>query len=98
MSKTTGNKIVVSKKGKTFILSDRKTGKSLYHVVDTPIYEAFDLDTPFLSGMGSAFNVSGNYYSFRKYLARNNDYQAIASDWKKVGIYLIEALSLFNHK
>lgn len=98
MEKILKNKVSVSKKGTEFVISDRKTGKSLQHIIDTPIYDMFELDHPFLSGIGSAFNVAGNYYSFRRYLSTNDDYSAIRSDWRKVGAAFLEVLSSLKEK
>lgn len=89
---------VITKKNHTYTISDKKTGKSLYHIVDVPVYDNFDLDKPLLSGFGCVMNVPGNYYSFKKYLSNNDDYHAMISDWKKIGIYFIEALSLYKGK
>lgn len=88
----------ITKKKHVYTLSDKNTGKVLYHIVDVPVYDAFDLEKPFLSGVGSVINVAGNYYSLKKYLSKNNDYDAMMSDWKKVGAYFMEALSLYKEK
>lgn len=41
--------------------------------------------TSFFQGIGSSFNVFGNYYTFRRLRAKNADEAAIASDWSVVG-------------
>ena len=98
MEKILKKKLIISKKGNRFIFSDKNTGKPLFHVTDSPTYAAFDLDKPILSGVGSLFNVAGNYYSFRKYLANNDDSKAMASDWEKVGMAFLDALSVSKNK
>lgn len=89
---------VITKKNHTYTISDKNSGKRLYNIMDVSVYDNFNLDKPLLSGLGSMMNVSGNYYSFKKYLSNNDDYHAMVSDWKRIGIYFIEALSLFKGK
>ncbi len=94
----TKKNFVITKKKHTYTISDKKSGKSLYHIVDVPVYDNFNIDRPLLSGLGSVMNVPGNYYSFEKYLKNNDDYHAMVSDWEKIGNYFIEALSLYKGK
>lgn len=96
MKKDLRNRTIISKRGNRLAVHDKRSGMELYHVIDTPVYEAFDLDTPFLSGMASVSGVPGNYYSFHKYLATNDDNRAIASDWKNVGIAIWDSLFAFK--
>lgn len=98
MRTKTKRNFVITKKNNTYTVSDKESGTSLYHITDTPVYDNFDLDKPLLSGLGSIMNVSGNYYSFKEYLSNNDDYHAMVSDWKKIGVYFIEALSLYKEK
>jgi hypothetical protein len=79
-------------KDTTYVIYDKDTGKPVCRLVDKPVYDKFDLDKSFLSGMGSAFNIPGNYYSFDRYLNGNDDTAAIASDWNKVGAALWNAM------
>ena len=69
----TKKNFVITKKKHTYTISDKKSGKSLYHIVDVPVYDNFSIDRPLLSGLGSVMNVPGNYYSFEKYL-KNKTY------------------------
>ena len=94
----TKKNFVITKKKHTYTVSDKKSGKSLYNIVDVPVYDNFNIDRPLLSGLGSVMNVPGNYYSFEKYLKNNDDYHAMVSDWEKIGNYFIEALSLYKGK
>lgn len=96
MRTKTKKNFVVTKKNHVYTISEKKSGKSLYHIMDVSVYDNFDLEKPVLSGLGSVMNVPGNYYSFEKYLSNNNDSQAIISDWRKVGSYFLEALSLYK--
>lgn len=98
MKTKTKKNFVVTKKNNTYTISDKESGMSLYHIVDVPVYDSFNLEKPFLSGLGSVINVAGNYYHFKKYLSNNDDFRAITSDWKKVGVYLMEALSFYKEK
>jgi hypothetical protein len=67
--------------------------QSLPQVEDKPTYDKFDLDKSFLSGMGSVFNIFGNYYSFDDYLSEADDVKDLSSDWDKVGAALWNAMS-----
>lgn len=84
---------VKTKKGTAYVIYDKLTHKPLCHVMDKPTYHHFDLEDSFLSGIGSAFNIPGNYYTFQQYLQHNDDASAIASDWQKVGAALWDAMS-----
>ena len=90
--------IVVSKKGSQYVVTDKQTGRRLYQVEDKPVYDAFELKHSFIAGIGSSIGVAGNYFSFKKYLETNNDADAIASDWKQVGMSFLEVLSEWKCK
>ena len=92
------NRIVVSKKGNKYVVTDLNTGKRLYQVEDKPVYDAFNLENSFLFGMGSSINFAGNYFSFKKYRETNDDEYAITSDWEKIGVYLLNALMTLKYK
>lgn len=85
---------MITKKNHTYTISDKKTGKSLYHIVDVPVYDNFDLDKPLLSGFGCVMNVPGNYYSFKKYLSNNDDYPAMISDGKNRYLFYRSIITL----
>jgi hypothetical protein len=54
----------------------------------------FLFSSPFLVGMGSVFNIAGNYFTF-KHLSTDEetDAEAIASDWSIVGKDIQEAIT-----
>ena len=54
-------------------------------------------DMNFMTGMGSVFNIPGNYYQFNwSDSDEEADEKAIRSDWKAVGNYIREATNQYN--
>lgn len=57
-------------------------------------------NSPFIKGMGSIFNLGGNYYPKRKILsdkeAWEEDYKALKSDWDLVGKDMWTAIKQFD--
>jgi len=54
-------------------------------------------DMSFIIGMGSAFNIPGNYYQFNwSDSDEEADIIAISSDWKAVGNYIRKAINQNN--
>lgn len=78
-----------------YVLSNAITGDSI-RIEDVPIYHNLIPKSPFLSGIGSAMNIPGNYFSFSKSILENNDSKAMASDWKAVGLSFLDAFSKFS--
>jgi len=66
--------------------------------------ESFKIDfifpnMSFLTGMGSALNIAGNYYKFKDSESPEEaDYKAIQSDWAFVGRDLNEAIKEYRDK
>lgn len=97
MDQLLSDQVQVQKRANQYTVIDGETGKRLYHVADRPTYDSFDLDNPILLGVGSTLNVTGNFYSFEKYLSKSDE-DAIASDWQEVGMDFWDILSSFNGK
>lgn len=50
----------------------------------------------FISGLGTIFNVAGNYYTFNH--SSNPDIKAIESDWAMVGQDILESFDQAKKK
>mgnify|MGYP003446602403 CR=1 FL=1 len=85
-------KIKVHKKGNRYIVTDICTDVQLYSTQNIPMYSVFSLGKAIQSGIGSVMNVPGNFYSFRNFQSVTDE-QALESDWKNVGIALLDAFS-----
>ena len=66
---------------------------------NNPFYPSSGLYSPsnFFDGIGSAFNIGGNYYVFKSSKSSvEADLKAIRRDWEVVGEDLRNAINSFN--